>query len=97
MFLSDSASGPVLLTGWGVEAGPSRWRLRLPYDVAPGDSVRKALTNVPDAEGGVPEEGGSTGSFGVYTSRAPGLTWTSTTADKNGLVAYVGYKGEGCD
>ena len=95
VFLSDSASGPVLLIGWDVEAGPSRWRWRLPYDVTPGDSVRKALTNVPDAEGGAPEW--SPESFGVHTSRAPGLSWTSTTADENGRVADVNYKGEGCD
>lgn len=97
VYLSDSASGPVLLTGWNVEAGPSRLDLRLPYDVAAGDSVRKALTNVPDARGGVPEEGGNTMFFVVRTDRAPGLTWTSTTADENGRVAQVNYKGEGCD
>jgi hypothetical protein len=33
----------------------------------------------------------------VHTSRAPGLTWTSTTADETGRVADVDFKGEGCD
>lgn len=97
VFLSDLASGPVLLTGWDVDAGPSRWRWRLPYDVDVGDGMRTALRNVPDAEGAVPTEGGSTGSFVVHTSRAPGLTWTSTTADEDGRVASVNYMGEGCD
>ena len=96
-YLSDSASGPVLLTGWTVVAGASRWRWRLPYDVAAGDSVRKALANVPDAEGGVPTEGENTIYFQVRTNRAPGLFWTSTTGDENGRVAEVDFKGEGCD
>lgn len=97
VYLSDWGSGPVLLTGWTVEAGASRVRWRLPYDVAAGDSVRKVLTNVPDAKGGVPAEGENTMFFVVRTSRAPGLTWTSTTADENGRVAAVDFKGEGCD
>ncbi len=97
VFLSDSASGPVLLTGWNVGRGASRFRWRLPYGVAAGDRVRQVLTDVPGARGAVPEEGENTMFFVVHTPDAPGLTWTSTTADDGGRVADVEYKGEGCD
>lgn len=95
--LSDSASGPVLLTGWNVERGVSRYRWRLPYDVSAGDTIRKVLANVPGAKGSVPQEGANTTWFIVHTDRARYLTWTSTTGDKNGRVADVDYNGEGCD
>ncbi len=97
VFLSDSASGPVLLTGWTVGSGASRQRWRMPYDVAVGDRVREVLADVPRAEGAVPEEGENTLFFVVRTPDAPGLTWTSTTADDNGRVADVSYQAEGCD
>lgn len=97
VYLSDSASGPVVLTGWNVVPGVSRYRWRLPYDVATGDGMRKALADVPGAVGAVPSEGENTLFFVVRTDRAPGLTWTSTTADEDGRVAKVDFRGEGCD
>lgn len=99
VILSDGADGgPVTLYGWSVDAGRSRFRYALPYDVALGTPTRRAVRTIPGGTGMAAEEGPYAGSYLVRTPRADGLLWISIeTPHDRGVIDYVAYRSATCD
>jgi hypothetical protein len=96
VFLSDSRGGPVVLSGWQVMAGTSRFAYRLPYDIQPRAAIRDVLREVPGAAG-VSGEGDTGGMYVVHTDRTPDLLWLSRAPDASGSVDVIFFHGESCD
>lgn len=85
--------GPVVLVGWTVDPGPSRFRHALPYDVQPGTAMRDVLRRVPSAAGVMGDNGG----YFVHTDRLPGMIWASTANDASGRVDGISFRGGVCE
>lgn len=96
VFLTDGGDGgPVVLSGWLVDAGANAKTIGLPYDTAVGDSARDVLARAPASTGETSTEGPYAGTFVVTTDEAPGLLWLAASED--GFVDEASFAAPWCD
>lgn len=90
----NRVGGRLLLVGWRVYPGVSRFTVSLPYKVAVGTPTPAAKRRIPNATGSfVPI-------FGVYeltSKRAPGVVWFSAKRNGTGPITLIALNLEACE